>query len=290
MQIAFIGLGIMGSGMAANLIRAGHSLTVWNRSAEKSAPLAEMGAAVAKNPLEAAAGVEIVITMLSTPAVVEETALGNGGFLPGMGKGALWIDSSTVDPAFSRRMAAEAFRHAVRFVDAPVTGSKDAALKGQLRFLVGASSSDLEQIRPLLERMGSTIVHAGDQGMGSSIKLVFNLIVGQAMLAYAEGLALGEALGFSRERLLELTLGSPQIPPLISLKREKMESDLYDADFPLQWMQKDLHLAALAGYENDVPMPQTSLAKEIFRLAMHDGLADQDFSAIVRFIAGPKKG
>ena len=186
-------------------------------------------------------------------------------------------------------MAAEAARRGVRFVDAPVTGSKDAAQKGQLRFLVGASAANLEEIRPLLERMGATIVHAGEQGMGSSIKLVFNLIVGQAMLAYAEGLALGQALGFPREKLLELTLGSPQVPPLHSLTRAKMESDQYEADFPLQWMQKDLHLASLTGYELGIAMPQTSLAKEIFRLAMRAGLGEEDFSAIVRFIAGPGK-
>lgn len=289
MRIAFLGLGIMGGGMAANLVRAGHSLTVWNRSAEKAAPLADLGAKVASSLAEAVAGAEVAFTMLSTPAVIEETALGKDGFLASLPKGSLWVDCSTVDPAFSRRMAEAAARQGVRFVDAPVTGSKEAAAKGQLRFLVGASPVDLEEIRPLLERMGALIIHAGEQGMGASIKLVFNLITGQAMLAYAEGLALGEALGFTRERLLELTLGTPQVPPLFSMKKAKIESDEYDADFPLQWMQKDLHLAALTGYENDVPMPQTSLAKEIFRLAMHDGLADQDFSAIVRFIAGPKK-
>jgi 3-hydroxyisobutyrate dehydrogenase/glyoxylate/succinic semialdehyde reductase len=187
---------------------------------------------------------------------------------------------------FSRRIAAEAQKRGVRFVDAPVTGSKDAAQQGTLRFLVGASQADLEEIRPLLERMGTTIVHAGETGMGSSIKLVFNLITAQSMLAYAEGLALGEALGLSREWLLDLTLGSPQVPPLLSLKRAKMETGQYDADFSLKLMQKDLHLAALAGYEAGIAMPQTSLAKEIYRLAMRAGLAEEDFSAVVKFIAG----
>jgi 3-hydroxyisobutyrate dehydrogenase/glyoxylate/succinic semialdehyde reductase len=289
MNIAFLGLGIMGGGMAANLVRTGHSLTVWNRTAQKAAPLAELGAAVAQAPAEAVPQAQVVFTMLSTPAAVEETALGEGGFLPAMHPGALWVDCSTVDPAFSRRMAAESARRGARFVDAPVTGSKDAARDGKLRFLVGAGAADLEEIRPLLERMGSAIVHAGEQGMGASIKLVFNLIVAQAMLAYAEGLALGEAMGFPRERLLELTIGSPQVPPLFALKRSRLESDVYDADFPLRWMQKDLHLAALTGYEMGVAMPQTSLAKEVFRLAMNAGLGDEDFAAIVKFI-GERKG
>ncbi len=289
MNIAFLGLGIMGGGMAANLVRAGHSLVVWNRTAEKAAPLTEMGAVAARTPSEAVPQARVVFTMLSTPAAVEETALGENGFLSAMRAGALWVDSSTVDPAFSRRMAAEAAARGVRFVDAPVTGSKDAAQNGQLRFLVGAGEADLAEIYPLLEKMGAIIVHAGEQGKGASIKLVFNLIVGQAMLAYAEGLALGEAMGFSRERLLELTLGSPQVPPLLNLKRTRMESDTYPADFPLQWMQKDLHLAALTGYEMGVAMPQTSLAKEVFRLAINAGLGDEDFAAIVKFIAAKTK-
>jgi 3-hydroxyisobutyrate dehydrogenase-like beta-hydroxyacid dehydrogenase len=290
MKIAFLGLGIMGGGMAANLLRAGHSLAVWNRTVEKAAPLAELGARIAASPAGAVSGAQVVITMLSTPEAVEATALGENGFLPAMQPGALWMDSSTVGPSFSRRMAKEASARGVRFVDAPVTGSKDAAADGRLRFLVGASPSQLEEIRPLLEKMGNIIVHAGEMGMGSSIKLVFNLIVAQSMLAYAEGLALGQALGFSREKLLELTLGSPQVPPLLSLKRARMENDEYgDADFPLQWMQKDLHLSSLTGYEAGVPMPQTNAAKEVFRLAMCAGLGEEDFSAIVRFIAGSGK-
>jgi len=286
MNIAFIGLGIMGGGMAANLVRAGHVLSVWNRTVEKAAPLVALGAKVASSPVEAVRGAEVVFTMLSTPEAVEEIALGEDGFLPAVRAGAVWVDSSTVGPAFSRRIAAEAQKRGVRFVDAPVTGSKDAAQQGTLRFLVGASQADLEEIRPLLERMGTTIVHAGETGMGSSIKLVFNLITAQSMLAYAEGLALGEALGLSREWLLDLTLGSPQVPPLLSLKRAKMETGQYDADFSLKLMQKDLHLAALAGYEAGIAMPQTSLAKEIYRLAMRAGLAEEDFSAVVKFIAG----
>ncbi len=286
MKIAFLGLGIMGGGMAANLLRAGHSLRVWNRTAGKAAPLAALGAEVAETPAQAVVGAEMVFTMLSAPAAVEETALGKTGFLPAVRPGTLWVDSSTVDPAFSRRMAAEAARRGVRLIDAPVKGSKDAAEKGSLVFLVGASDADLATIRPLLEHMGTDIQHAGGQGMGSSIKLVFNLIVGQSMLAYAEALALGQAMGFPRERLLEMTLGTPQVPPLFSLKRAKIESDQYEADFPLQWMQKDLHLASQTGYEMGIAMPQTSLAMEIFRLAMRAGLAEEDFSAIVRFIAG----
>ncbi len=284
MNIAFLGLGIMGSRMAANLLRAGYSLVVWNRTPERAAPLAALGARVAASPAEAVPGAQVVFTMLATPEVVEATALGPEGFLPAMDRGALWVDSSTTHPAFARRMAAAACERGIRFMDAPVTGSKLPAEQGQLRFLVGANPADLEEVRPLLEKMGNTIIHVGEPGMGASLKIVFNLMVGQAMLAFAEGLALGEVLGISRERLLDLSLGGPLVAPLLSTKRGKIESGDFEADFPLQWLRKDLHLAALTAYELGVAMPQTNAAKEVYQLAVQAGLGEQDFSAIYAFL------
>ena len=134
MQIAFLGLGIMGSRMAANLLKAGHPLTVWNRSAEKAEALRPLGAQAAASPAEAVRGADVVFTMLSTPAAVEAVALGEGGFLPAMQSGALWVDCSTVDPDFSRRMAAEAAGRGLRFMDAPVAGSKAPAEAGSCAF------------------------------------------------------------------------------------------------------------------------------------------------------------
>jgi 3-hydroxyisobutyrate dehydrogenase/glyoxylate/succinic semialdehyde reductase len=284
MNVGFLGLGIMGSRMAANLLRAGHSLRVWNRTPGRAASLSVMGASEAQTPAEAASGVEVVITMLSTPAAVEETALGAGGFLPSAAPGTLWIDSSTVNPSFSRRMAGEAARYGLRMIDAPVTGSKEPAEKGQLRFLVGGPAEDLALARPLLEKMGATIVHVGDQGMGASLKMIFNMILGQAMMGFAEGMALGESLGLPREMLLNLLLGSPLTPPLLAGKRAKFESGEYEPEFPLQWLQKDLHLAALTAWEQGVPMPTANLAKEIYLMAVQAGMGEEDFSAIFEFM------
>jgi 3-hydroxyisobutyrate dehydrogenase/glyoxylate/succinic semialdehyde reductase len=292
-QIAFLGLGIMGSRMAANLLKAGHNVAVWNRSVGKAGQLASLGAFAAATPadaVQAGQGAEVVITMLSTPAVVEKAALGPDGFLPAMQPDTLWIDSSTVDPFFSRRMASAAEQRGVRFIDAPVTGSKEAAEKGGLRFLVGANTTDLDQAMPLLEKMGTAVVHAGERGMGSSIKLVMNLMAAQAMLAYAEGLALGEALGFTRAQMLELTMGMPHVAPLVSTKRTKIETNTYDADFPLKWMQKDLQLASQMGYEMGLAMPQTNIAKEVYRMAMRAGLAEADFAAVVQFLEKKNNG
>jgi 3-hydroxyisobutyrate dehydrogenase/glyoxylate/succinic semialdehyde reductase len=284
MNIAFLGLGIMGSRMAANLLRAGHTLTVWNRSAEKAHPLVALGATTAPSPAAAVTGAEVIISMLSTPAAVEETALGEDGFLAASSTGVIWVDASTVNPSFSRRMAAQAAAHGLRFLDAPVTGSKQPAEKGQLRFLVGGATQDLESVRPLLEVMGSTIVHAGEQGMGASLKMIFNLMLGQAMLGFAEGMALGESLGIARGQLFDLLLGGPLTPPILATKRTKFESGEYEAEFPLQWMQKDLHLAALTAYEQGVAMPAVNLAKEIYQLAIRAGHGEEDFSAIYEFM------
>lgn len=287
MQIAFIGMGIMGSRMAANLAKAGHSLAVWNRTAAKAAALAQVGAAVCASPAEcvrAGGGAAVVFSMLSTPAVVEEAAR---AFLPAVPKGALWADCSTVGPAASRRFAEMAGEHGVRFIDAPVTGSKDAAEQARLRFFVGGTAEDFAEARPLLEKMGMAVTHMGAAGQGSAIKLVYNMMAGMAMLAYAEGLALGEGLGFSRAQLLELTLGMPHVAPLVATKRARLESgDYADSDFPLWLLQKDLQLAAQAAFEAGVALPQTNAAKEVYRLAMRAGLAESDYAAVVGFLTG----
>lgn len=285
MQIGFLGLGIMGSRMAANLLKAGHSLAVWNRSSGKDSALVSAGAKRAASPSEAAAGADVLVSMLSTPEVVEECALGQNGFLAALPQGALWIDSSTVNPSFTLRMSAAAAAHGVRMLDAPVTGSKEAAEKGQLVFLVGGAAADLEEARPLFEKMGKAVIHMGEAGKGTSLKVVNNMLVAQAMLAFSETLVLGEALGLERQRLLDFFLGGPIAAPLLSSKRAKLENHEYEAEFPLYLMQKDLHMASISAYEHGVALPSANVAKEIYRLAARSGLAEADFSAIVEFLA-----
>lgn len=284
MEIAFLGLGIMGSRMAANLVRAGYSLTVWNRSRDKTTALTALGAQRAETPAEAARDKDIVITMLSEPRAVEPVALGAQGFLDAMQSGALWMDASTVNPSFSHRMAAEAEKRGVRFLDAPVAGSKDPAEKGQLLFLVGGKEADLEQARPLMDVMGRAVIHAGDTGMGAALKMVFNMLLAQAMLSFAEGLVLGEALGLPREHLLDILGSSAVVAPVAAGKRAKIEAGDYRADFPLQWMQKDLELVSLTAYEQGLALPSANVAKAIYMLAARYGLAEQDFSAIYPFL------
>ena len=289
MKIGFIGLGIMGSRMAANLQKHGYSLVVFNRTRAKAEPLLGPCGTFSDSPAKLAEQVDILFTMLSHPEAVEQVALGDSGFLDHLPPNAVWIDCSSVNPSFSKKMAAEAARHGVHFVDAPVTGSAVPAAEAKLIFWVGAEQADLETIRSLLLCMGNKIVHVGGHGMGTAMKMVVNLLIGNAMAAFAEGMALGEGLGISRNVLFDSLLGTPAVAPFLALKRAKIESGNYQAEFPLRWQQKDLHLAAVSAFESGVALPVTNAAKELYRLAMMEGHALEDFSAIYKYLASNSK-
>ena len=286
MKIGFIGLGIMGSRMAANLQKQGNSLVVFNRTRAKAEPLLGPCGKFADSPAKLAEQVDVLFTMLAHPDAVEQAALGADGFLNYLRPHALWVDCSSVNPSFSKKMTAEAARRQVHFVDAPVTGSAPVAAEAKLIFWVGADTTDLESIRPLLLCMGNKIVHTGGHGTGTSMKMVINLLLGTGMAAFAEAMALGEGLGLSQDLLFDSLLGTPAVAPFLATKRDKIDNHNYEAEFPLRWMQKDMHLAAVSAYEAGVAMPLTNIAKEMYRLAMRDGHATEDFSAIYEFVAG----
>src|SRR5437773_5536223 len=284
MKIGFIGLGIMGGRMAANLEKHGYSLVVFNRTRPKAEPLLGPCGTFSESPGKLAEQVDVLFTMLAHPDAVEQAALGVNGFLNHLQPNALWVDCSSVNPSFSKKMAAEAARREIHFVDAPVTGSAPAAAEAKLIFWVGADMADLERIRPLLLCMGNKIVHTGEHGAGTSMKMVINLLLGTGMAAFAEGMALGEGLGISRRMLFDSLLGTPPVAPFLASKREKIESGNYETEFPLRWMQKDMHLASVSAYESGVAVPVTNIAKEIYRLTMREGHASQDFSAIYDYL------
>lgn len=290
LKVGFIGLGIMGSRMAANLQARGYKLVVFNRTREKAEALLRGGAMWGKTPVGVAEEADILVTMLANPETVEAAALGPDGFLRALRPGAIWINSSTVNPSFARRMAEEARANGVRYLDAPVTGSKDVAADGKLLFLVGGDATDLEVCRPLLASMGSRIVHVGARGLGSALKMVNNLLGAVSMAAFAEGAALGQALGVPRQTIFDTLLGGPMVAPVVGGKRARLEHGDYDADFSMRWMQKDLHLASVSGYEAGVPMPVVNVTKELYRLAMRDGYADQDYGAIYAYLTADRSG
>jgi len=286
MKIGFIGLGIMGSRMAANLEKHGYSLVVFNRTRAKAEPLLGPCGTFSDSPAKLAEQVDVLFTMLAHPDAVEQSALGPNGFLDHLKANALWVDCSSVNPSFSKKMAVAAAARQIRFVDAPVTGSAPVAAEAKLIFWVGADPADLERIRPLLLCLGNKIVHTGGHGAGTSMKMVINLLLGTGMAAFAEAMALGEGLGLTSKMLFDSLLGTPAVAPFLASKREKIETGNYDVEFPLRWMQKDMHLATVSAYETSVALPLTNVTKEMYRLAMRDGHDTEDFSAIYEFTTG----
>ncbi len=284
MKVGFIGLGIMGSRMADNLLKKGNELVVYNRTKGRAEQLVAQGAVFAETPAKVAESVPVVITMLTEPTAVTEVALGEYGFLNRFNKGSLWIDCSTVNPSFSRKMADECVKRGVRFLDAPVAGSKIPAEQGQLIFFVGGEEDDLEFSRPLLKAMGKAVFRIGGHGMGTAMKMVNNLLLGGAMAAFSEAMVLGEELGIPRDRLFGALLGSPVAAPFLELKKPLIESGTYETQFPLKWMHKDLQLASVTAYECGVAMPSSHVIKEMFALAVRDGLGEKDFAAIYQYL------
>ncbi len=284
MKIGFIGLGIMGSRMANNLIKGGHELCIYNRTKEKAEKLIESGAEFMDSPKEAAKNCNVVFTMLSEPEVVREVAAGKDGFLKYMNENSIWADCTTVNPSFAKEINEIARKHKIRYMDTPVAGSTVPAEKGELTFLVGGSEKDFKEIREYLELMGKNIFHMGENGSGAAMKMVINMLLGQSMQAFSEAMALGSAMNLPEEILYEILLGGPVTASYLSAKKEKFQTGNYEAEFPLKWMHKDLFLASKTAYEQNVSLPSTNSVKETFGLAKMRGLADKDFSAIFDFL------
>ena len=284
MKVTFIGLGIMGSRMAENLLANHIELTVFNRSQSPMIALQEKGATVAASAQQAVREADIVFTMLSTPEVVEEVVWSKDGFMTQMKEQALWVDCSTVNPSFSRQSRDIASMHHIRFVDAPVAGSIPQAEKRELVFFVGGAKADVTEIEPLLKMMGNKVMHTGETGMGTSYKLLVNAMLAQSMIAFAEAVLLGEKLGLSRDFLLDTLPNIGVIAPFTKAKAEVIREGTYEALFPLELMHKDLHLAALTAYEKGQPLYLANLAKELYASAKQEGLGRKDFSAIFSFL------
>lgn len=284
-MIGFIGLGIMGSRMVENLLDNGYELIVHNRTSDKAQWLINKGAKWAESPKDVARQADIVFTMLANPQVVETVAIGEEGFLNELTEGKLWVDCSTVHPTFTRKMAKEALNRHIRFLDAPVAGSKIPAEKGELVFLVGGNKEDLEEVRPMMNAMGKAIQYQGENGKGTSMKIVINLMLGQTMAAFAEAVTLGQAMGLDKETVLNTLLNGPTTAPFLDGKKEKILLNDFEAEFPLEHMQKDMQLVSQSAYENNVALPITNVTKEIYALAMQQGLSKEDFSAIYKFLS-----
>jgi 3-hydroxyisobutyrate dehydrogenase-like beta-hydroxyacid dehydrogenase len=282
-KIGFLGLGEMGTPMAGRLLHAGHDVVVWNRSAERTAPLAKEGVAVAPSPAAAAAGADFVITMLATPEALEQVLFGNAGLAPALSPGQLLIDMSTVGPDEVRSAAARLPKGAA-LVDAPVRGSVPQATSGRLDIFVGATDQNYERVRPILEALGS-VRHTGGPGSGAAMKLVANLALGAAIVTLGEALSFGESLELQRDILLDVLADSP-IGPIVKAKRANVESGQFAPSFKLRHAAKDLRLVTETAVARGRDLKQVRANRAWLDEAAEHGAADLDFSAVVATIIG----
>ncbi|MBL7212248.1 MAG: NAD(P)-dependent oxidoreductase [Desulfobacteraceae bacterium] len=285
MNVTFIGLGIMGSRMAKNLLKNKVKLTVFNRSDAPVKELKGLGATGAESYQGAVTDADVVFTMLSTPEVVEQIVIGENGFISEMKANAIWVDCSTVNPSFSLTENKIAEKNNVRFLDAPVAGTKPHAENAELVFFAGGSKEDLENVESLFNFMGSKVVHVGEVGKGSSFKMLVNSLLAQSMLIFSETLLFGQKMGLSKDFLLDTLPNLVVSAPFTKAKAELIRADDYDVQFPLEWMHKDLHLVALTAYEKGQPLYLANLAKEVYGNAKNCGLGREDFASIYRFLS-----
>ena len=294
MNIAFIGLGNMGAPMARNLLKAGHSLNLFDLNKDILAELAALGGHISTSPREAAQGTEMVITMLPAAAHVRSVWLGEDGVLAGIAKGVPAVDCSTIDPQTARDVAAAAAKQGVQMADAPVSGGTGGAQAGTLTFMVGAPQALFDTLHPVLEQMGRNIVHCGDVGTGQVAKICNNLLLGISMVGVSEAMALGAALGIDSEVLagvINSSTGrcwsSEVYNPWPGIVETAPASRGYTGGFGAELMLKDLGLATEAARQAHQPVVMGAVAQQLYQAMSLRGEGGKDFSAIINSYRKP---
>jgi len=281
----FLGMGIMGAPMAANLVGAGHSVTVWNRTAGKCDPLVALGANQAATPAEVVSGADITFAMLADPHAAERVVFQNEGALAGMSGGKAYVDLSTVDEGTSQHIAEEIAAAGGRYLEAPVSGTKKPAEDGTLIILCAGDRSLFDEAGPVLDLMGKKRLFLGDVGQAARMKLVVNMIMGGMMTSFCEGLALAGKGGLESEDLLEVLAAGALANPMFAIKGAQIGRDEFDPAFPLKHMQKDLRLAEDLGDILEQSLPSAHAANNVFKRAVDEGLGNEDFCAVYKTIA-----
>ena len=287
-RIGFVGLGIMGSRMAANLRGAGYELTVYNRTRERAeAWAAERGGTVVATPAEVGAASDVVITMVVDGAQVQEVLLGEQGVAQGAAPGTLCVDMSTIAPGDSRRIAAALSERGIAFVDAPVTGSSPRAEDGTLTIMAGGTTNDFQRASPLFEVMGELIVHVGEEvGQGEMVKLINNAVAAANAHTLAQALVVGRGTGVDLDALVQVMGAGSGGSAMLALKAEPMRKHDYSTLFKLEHMLKDVRLCLEEGQAAGVPFPAAAAVREALSAGMGRGLGDDDFAAVVETVEG----
>ncbi len=282
-NIGFIGMGTMGAPMAGRLIEAGHDLTIHNRTRAREEALAERGAARASSPKEAAAGADLVITMVSDTPDVEAVILGPDGAIHGMKEGAVLVDMSTISPTATREIARALEAKGVDMLDAPVSGGSEGASNGTLSIMVGGKADVLESLRSVLSVLGNTITHVGPIGSGQVTKAINQVIIAGTYAAVAEGVALGLAAGLNIDAAHQAVSGGAAGSWVLTNRAANMIADRYPLGFRTRLHRKDLGIALETARELGVVLPVAAFVEQIETGLMKRGHGEEDVSNIARF-------
>lgn len=284
-RVGFIGLGIMGAPMAANLLKAGFELTVWNRSPSRTKPLLEAGAQGEDSPAKVAAASEVTLSCVTNSGDVEEVALGPEGVIHGAKPGSVYIDCSTISPDTARKVARELAERQVSMLDAPVSGGDVGAIAGTLAIMAGGEAAVFERCLPVLQAMGKTIVHVGPAGAGQVVKLCNQVAGGLNLLAAAEAVNLARRSGVDPAKMLEVvSAGAAGSWMLSNLAPRAVKGD-YAPGFMVDLMQKDLRLVLDAANETHTPLPGTALVSQLFQSIQAEGRGTDGTQSLVDAIA-----
>lgn len=283
-SIALLGLGTMGRGMAANLLKAGFPLTVWNRTKAKAESLMHTTATIADSPALAVKSSAVVLAMLADDAASRAAWLGQDGALAAMPSGSIVIECSTLSPVWIRELDEAVTQRGLRMAEAPVTGSRTQAEAGQLNFLVGADQETLAAVAPVLQCMSREILHLGPVGSGAQLKLINNFLCAVQVTSFAEALVWMERTGLRLDSALDfLKRGAPG-SGILSAMSERMTHRAYDVNFLLRLMAKDLRYARAAAAQVGIDVSTSSPAQDLFRQAEEQGLGEKDMSAVVEVV------
>jgi 3-hydroxyisobutyrate dehydrogenase len=283
-KIAFIGLGVMGAGMASRLAENGYDITVYNRTRSKADEVGELGAKVADTPADAAKDADVVMISLADQNVVSKVVFDEDGIFETLGAGSYVLDMSTVTPEFARELNGKAREAGYRHLDTCVLGNPMHARQGELRVMAGGDEGDFKAVEPLLEAVGKEVTYLGEAGMGATMKLVLNMLMGVQMPALAEAVVFGERAGLDRKDILEMISKSGYSSPVMSFRCAIMEQRNFDfAAFKLGLMRKDMMLVLSESQKLEVPMPVSESAYAALTAAKQQGLGEKDVAAILAF-------
>jgi 3-hydroxyisobutyrate dehydrogenase-like beta-hydroxyacid dehydrogenase len=281
-KVGFMGLGIMGAPMAANILKAGYPLAVYNRTAAKAEPLAKLGANVAPTPKALAQESDLIIAMVTGPEALYDLLFGPEGAAAAFGPEQVFINMSSVSPSFTLELAKQLAPTAIRFVDAPVSGTKKPAVDAQLVILAGGNRQRVQELEPLFLTMGKKVTYCGRIGQGSMMKMFINLLLGLMMEGFAEALNFGRLGGLDLEAMLEVVASGAMNAPMFQVKAPNIRDKNYPPAFPLKHLCKDAKFVLDTAYELGAPVPAGQMLLHLYRLGVARGWGDEDISAIMR--------